>query len=131
MDKILFKAIRKGNGEWIYGDLVHNTTDAYSRYIEVGIRAYGCYPEEVHPETVCQYIGSEDKNMKNMFSGDILKTPDNENQEITKVVTYNKLKCKFEVWLHFREIQKKPFLVESIHPATSQEVIGNIFDIKK
>lgn len=84
--EILFKAKRKDNNEWVYGYLVE-----YADYNTIYIN--GSHPKtsyifpmdersqlkslekriEVIPETVCQYISSDDKNGKKIFENDIVE----------------------------------------------------------
>jgi hypothetical protein len=82
MREIIFRGRRVEDGEWIKGDLVHNTIDAGSRKISIGIQEDGCYPVEVIPETVGQFTGKEDVNKKRIFEGDILKDDDGELFEV-------------------------------------------------
>lgn len=85
MRENLYRGMRKdggGNNDgWVYGDLVHDAYDGTSMSVPVGIQVPGCYPFEVIPETVGQFIGRKDVNDKHVFEGDkykfqVLKSPD-------------------------------------------------------
>ena len=88
--KILFKAKRLDNGEWVKGDLYHN------------VRGFECcigqqkkddvfvYP--VDPSTVCQFTGLKDKEGKDIFEGDLLC---NEDTGITSAIKWKRNICGY------------------------------------
>ena len=126
MREIKFRGKRVDNGEWVYGDLIHNAFDGY-RIFPVGIKTDGNYPVEVVPETVGQFTGLHDKNGKEIYEGDKCKI----KFDISKVedYIYNSLTEK-EIKSGERE-----FIVES--PLFNNqpelncddiEVIGNIHE---
>lgn len=89
MEEILFKAKsmlgysvfcdNDGHG-WIYGFPVHRTS-YYGKKADVWFmtrsdNALAEFQEtaEVNPETICRYIGVQDKNGRKIFENDIVKT---------------------------------------------------------
>ena len=64
-----YRGKRKDDGEWVYGDLIHNCL--LGGYVPVAIKHNQCAPVEVIPETVGQFICKN--NGIEIWEGDIVK----------------------------------------------------------
>lgn len=70
MNKIKFRAKRVDNNEWITG--YYYSIQDKEHYILTPC-VLGVAHIEVHKSTICQFIGFNDKNGKEIFNGDIIK----------------------------------------------------------
>ena len=123
MREILFRAKRKnGNGEWLYGDLLHDYWVHGDTVMPCAIRykinsSYS-FPIEVIPETVGQFTGLTDKNGREIFEGDKFG---NENMPVRHVVFEDGKFC-------FNRVHSQGADALSQDRVGRLEIIGNIHD---
>lgn len=113
MREVLFKAKSITDDEWFFGDLVRINDGGI-------ITSYIYYRGRVKEETVCQYIGVEDKNGTKVFVNDFIKFA----EDIYKV-------C-FSPYEGIRLVQEEEFHTVRIpiQESYNMEIVGNIFDNK-
>lgn len=115
MREIKFRG-QAGNGEWIYGFLVHDgCSDEYCISQDVDSLVV------VDPDTVGQYTGLKDCNGQEIYEGDILK--DKSCNSMGKVEYY---KGGFVVrtggvWLALAQVNEYRKVIGNIHDGVMEE----------
>ena len=121
MREIKFRGKRTDNGEWVYGDFNRYSEDESTITVDL-------LEQETHwvqTETVGQYTGLKDKNGREIYEGDLLKTEENEIYRVAFVES----SCAF-VACFYPDDYDTVYLVDTC-PNTYDEVIGNIHEQKE
>lgn len=71
IENIKFKAKSIYNGEWVYGDLLHQS-DGTHIYMGKGEGGHTLCPR-VDPSTICQFTGSQDCEGTSIYEHDLLR----------------------------------------------------------
>lgn len=90
--EILFKAKRKDNQEWIYGDLIQHDNKKFIADSNNLFDLECKYVNEVIPETICQYTGLTDKNGVKIFENDVVDIHQTVNGYNQFVIEYDDYK---------------------------------------
>jgi len=132
MREIKFRGKRIDNGKWIYGSLIIEEdpiADAFKYFIKPFNFLTG---KLVVPETVGQYIESNDKNKKEIYEGDIVLIDGGDGflgvkqQYVVRYDSTNASYC-FEInngdKIYLTGFRNPDFFIEN-----KVEVIGNIYE---
>ena len=121
MNKILFKAKKLSDGEWVKGSLVKTPFGTFIEWYEDSI----CNKREVDPSTVCQFTGLKDCEGNEIWEGDMIKSPYLEN---VATVEWDDSLCGFKCVDERRCIN---YSLRALVESSGWSLIRNKFDKKK
>lgn len=98
MRQIKFKAKRKDNGKWVYGDIFHMSDGNIIMMVKAGEHY------TIEPGTVCQFTGVEDKKGTPIYEGDEVEY-DNGEISFIRTIEWRKGAFRFgdNLWRLFEE----------------------------
>lgn len=138
LDRYLFKAKRKDDGEWVIGNriddgvtgqvfihAVGNSVNESDKVGEEGCLQFVAF--EVAPSTICQCTGLKDKNGKLIWENDIASYSDLITRDKKTIrIEWNKMQASFV--RKYRSPMGLQYLYLDEYIASRMEVIGNTFD---
>ena len=139
MNRYTFKAKRKDNGEWVYGNVIinPNSTDKVV-IVESGVTSYSSTKEailefindyvEVIPETLCQCTGLQDKDGNYVFENDIIDINQTVNGCNLFKIVWDKYKWNAEYYVKMVTPRLYEYDFEELILDGEIKIIGNKFD---
>ena len=121
MREIKFRA--KHGKEWVYGDLHLNSGKMPH------IHPDPFTSKSIAPDTVGQFTGLKDKNGKEIYEGDIIRSFDSNGDTILHCIVWEE--ARFVALYKGRNFSSKCFLKQYWLDEFDKEVIGNIYDNPK